>query len=108
MRSLPWVRELHDRFGESGLAVLGIHSPEFDREKSARAVAEAVRSHGLGYPTMLDNDHAYWKALGNRYWPTFYLVDRAGCLRYRVIGEMHAGTERARSVEAMVSELLAE
>jgi hypothetical protein len=35
----------------------------------------------------LDNDVVAWDAYGNRYWPTMYLIDRAGRIRYRQIGE---------------------
>jgi len=108
VRSLPWVRELRERYGKRGLTILGVHTPEFDREKSRRAVADAVRDHGLDVPTLLDNDYAYWKALDNAYWPTFYLVDRRGCVRARHVGETHAGSERARRVEAVIEGLLAE
>ncbi|QLQ33512.1 MAG: hypothetical protein HZT40_20080 [Candidatus Thiothrix singaporensis] len=55
---------------------------------------------------MIDNDFSYWKALGNRYWPAFYLIDKQGRLRARYVGETHAGDKRAKAVEAKVSQLL--
>ena len=67
-----------------------------------------VRRQGLDYPHLLDNDSAYWKALGNEYWPTVYLVDRCGRLRDRHIGEVHSGEDSGRRVEARIEALLAE
>ncbi len=55
----------------------------------------------------MDNDHAYWRALGNRYWPSFYLVDKEGAIAARVIGEVHDGDPDAKRIEMMIERLLA-
>lgn len=89
--------------------MVGIHTPEFDRERSREAVREAVEHEGLGeHAHLLDNDYAYWNALGNQYWPTLYLVDRCGRLRYRHVGEAHAGEASGQRLEAAAEALLAE
>jgi hypothetical protein len=67
-----------------------------------------VKRQGLDYPHLLDNDSAYWNALGTQYWPTVYLVDRCGRLRDRHIGEVHSGEDSGRQVEAHIEALLAE
>ena len=82
--------------------------PEFDHERQPDAVRRAVEQHGLDYPHLLDNDHAYWRALGNEYWPTTYLVDRCGRLRYRHIGEVHAGEPSGRALAERIEALLSE
>lgn len=107
-RSFPWLNAVEARFAPRGLRVLGVHSPEFERERDRDAVAAKVREFALDHPVMMDNDFAYWKALGNRYWPAFYLVDRQGRIRGRFVGETHAGEPRARRIEAMVDRLLDE
>ncbi len=89
--------------------MVGIHTPEFDRERSRDAVREAVEREGLGdHSHLLDNDYAYWTALGNQYWPTLYLVDRCGRLRYRHVGEAHADEPSGQRLEAAARALLAE
>ena len=89
--------------------MVGIHTPEFDRERTREAVREAALREGLdGHSHLLDNDHAYWSALGNQYWPTLYLVDRCGRLRYRHVGEAHAGEPSGQRLEAAAEVLLAE
>ncbi len=87
--------------------MIGIHTPEFDFEKKRARVEKAVEKYGLKHPILMDNDYAYWNALGNRYWPTFYLVDRNGAIAARIIGEMHEGEGRAAEVGELIEKLLA-
>ena len=56
---------------------------------------------------MLDNDFSYWKALGNRYWPAFYLVGRDGRIVATAIGELHRGQARGDQMESTIARLLA-
>lgn len=107
-RSFPWLKSLEERFGPKGLEVVGIHSPEFKRERKREAVQAKIREFGLDHPVMMDNDFAYWKALGNRYWPAFYLIDRKGEIRARFVGETHEGDDQAHRIEAKIQELLGE
>ena len=51
---------------------------------------------------------AYWKALRNRYWPAFYLVDKKGNIRDVVVGEIHKGDRNATKIEAKVKIMLSE
>lgn len=51
----------------------------------------------------MDNDFVNWKAYGNRYWPTKYLIGKKGVIRFFTIGE--GNHERT---EAMILKLLAE
>ena len=39
------------------------------------------------YAVAQDNDGATWNAYKNQYWPTLYLIDKIGHLRYVQIGE---------------------
>jgi thiol-disulfide isomerase/thioredoxin len=85
-RTLPFLRRIHDRY-QPDVTVVGVHSPEFAFERPVQNVERAVRGSGLEYPVGLDNDLIAWNAYGNRYWPTMYLIDRAGRIRHRQIGE---------------------
>ena len=67
-----------------------------------------MRENGLEFPVMMDNEYAYWKKLGNRYWPTFYVTDKRGRIVGKIHGETHAGTDKARKAEAAIEKLLAE
>jgi len=96
------------RHGERGLTAVGVHTPEFDHERDKKRVRAEAARHGLDYPHLIDNDQAYWRALGNEYWPTLYLVDRCGRIRARQEGEVHEGEASGRRLEAKIKELLAE
>jgi len=106
--TMPWLKEVRQRYASRGLSLVGIHTPEMTFERERPKVEAEVRKQGLDYPHLLDNDSAYWKALGNEYWPTVYLVDRCGRLRDRHIGEVHSGEDSGRRVEARIEALLAE
>lgn len=107
-RSFPWLNGLEARLADEAFTVVGIHSPEFDHERDADRVAEKIAEFDLQHPVMLDNDFAYWRALGNRYWPAFYLVDHEGQIRAVYVGETHAGDRRAQLIEAQIRRLLDE
>jgi thiol-disulfide isomerase/thioredoxin len=101
-RTLPFLRTMHVRY-RPGLAVIGVHTPEFPFERPARNVERAARARGLSFPIGLDNDYAAWDAYANRYSPSQYLIDSAGHVRYAHVGESAYGrTERA--IRALLSE----
>jgi peroxiredoxin len=99
---------VRNKFKDKNLMIIGIHSPEFDRERDVKAVKATAEKHGLSYPHYIDNDFSYWRALKNRYWPAFYLIDKKGRIRLVEVGEMHSGTARAKRLEEQIQGLLAE
>jgi thiol-disulfide isomerase/thioredoxin len=99
LRTLPYVREWHRRYGSLGLTVVGVHAPEFSFAHNADHVRRAVAEHAIEYAVVVDNDYAVWQAYANRYWPAKYLVDGEGYLRYYHFGEGgYAETEGAIQV----------
>jgi thiol-disulfide isomerase/thioredoxin len=99
----PWIQQWHARYARQGLRILAVHSPEFPHEARFENVARYVREQKIAYVVPVDNEFVTWKRFGNRAWPTLYLIDRAGQIRYRHIGEGgYAATER------MIKQLLAE
>ncbi|MBN3564890.1 redoxin family protein [Aliamphritea spongicola] len=107
-RSFPWLNSLEETFADDDFIVLGIHTPEFEHEKVRDNVAEKIAEFKLHHPVMMDNDFAYWRAMGNRYWPAFYILDKQGQVRSVYIGETHANTGQANAIEADIRRLLAE
>ncbi len=101
-RTLPFLRQIHRQY-QPDFTVVGVHSPEFAFERSVENVERAVQEDGLEYPVGLDNEFVAWNAYGNRYWPTMYLIDRAGQIRYTQIGEGNYSR-----TEAAIRTLLAE
>jgi thiol-disulfide isomerase/thioredoxin len=101
-RTLPWLKAMHARYADDGLVVVGVHTPEFDHERDASNVREAVQRLGIEYPVMLDPGYAYWRALANRYWPAFYLVGRDGRIQATAIGELHERTTQGDAFEEQI------
>jgi len=105
-KSFPWLRALEDKFSDQDFQVIGIHSPEFDREKERDNVVKKVEEFMLHHPVMMDNNRAYWRSLHNRYWPAYYIVDKEGSIRDAFIGETHAGDRNAKKIEKLITKLL--
>jgi len=98
---LPHTRELHDRYANDGLVVIGIHTPEYDEERDPAALQEAIRQYRIDWPVVADNDYRLWNAYGNRYWPAIYLIDRDGRVVYSHFGEGNYD-ETERRVRALL------
>ena len=87
VRTLPHLRAWHERYARDGAVIVGVHSPEFDFEYARANVESAVRRLGVTWPVAVDNDKTIWDAFRNAYWPTKYVADRDGRIRYKHIGE---------------------
>ncbi len=87
LRTLPYLIEWDKRYSDSGLVIVGIHTPEFEFEKNAENVKSAVQRYGIKYPVLQDNVQGTWDAYENSYWPRMYLIDAQGYIRYDKIGE---------------------
>lgn len=87
IRTLPYLKQWHSRYADLGLVIIGIHTPEFEFEKSLENVKEAVERFEIEYPVVLDNNYWTWNAFNNRYWPAKYLIDKDGYIRYTHFGE---------------------
>ncbi|MBM2842434.1 MAG: DipZ protein [Anaerolineales bacterium] len=87
LRTLPTLRDWNMRYEDSGLVTLGVHTPEFPFARDPQAVRRAIGRLGIRWPVALDNDQKIWVLFANHVWPTVYLVDRAGYIRFRREGE---------------------
>jgi thiol-disulfide isomerase/thioredoxin len=107
-RSLPWLHGVEQQFSANGLRVIGVHTPELPQEYVRANVVRKLTELHIDYPVMLDNDYSYWKALGNQYWPAFYLIDKHGQIRGLFVGETHQGDSNAAAIESAIQKLNAE
>ncbi len=103
LRTLPYLRAWAETYKNSGLVVLGVHTPEFAFEKDVDNVRRALKELKVGYPIALDNDYAVWRAFNNNYWPALYLVDAQGRIRHH-----HFGEGNYEQSERAIQQLLAE
>jgi cytochrome c biogenesis protein CcdA/thiol-disulfide isomerase/thioredoxin len=87
IRTLPYLEGWYQRYHRDGFEVVGVHTPEFPFEREASNVADAIGQFGLTYPVAQDNDYATWTAYHNQGWPSDYLIDSTGHIRYAHFGE---------------------
>jgi thiol-disulfide isomerase/thioredoxin len=101
VRTLPYLRSWYARYARDGLVIVGVHSPEFEFEKSDANVTRAVKRLDVTWPVAFDDEMRIWNAFGNRYWPAKYVTDRLGRLRY-----VHFGEGAYTEVENVLRKLL--
>ncbi len=95
LRTMPYVNAWYRHYKDSGLVIVGVHSPEFAFEKDTGNVQAAVKKFDIRHPVALDSELKIWKAFNNRFWPAHYFVDAQGQIRGHHFGEgKYARSER--------------
>lgn len=85
------------------MVVIGVHYPEFTHEADLTNLKEAIVRLDVPYAVAQDNEGHTWSAYEVRYWPTLFLIDKEGRVRYQHIGE-----GRYDEIEEMIGILLEE
>jgi thiol-disulfide isomerase/thioredoxin len=101
--TLPFVKSWHDRYQAKGLTVIGVHSPEFDEERNVESLRREVTSLDIRYAVVTDNDYETWNAYHVEAWPTAFLLDKKGRIRW-----MHVGEGGYDEADLLIQKLLAE
>ena len=100
---IPSLKDWYTAYSDQGLVIIANHYPEFDFEKDLDNLRKAVADQDIRYPVAQDNEGQTWLAYDNRFWPTLYLIDKNGRIRYTHIGE-----GSYQRTESAIQELLAE
>jgi thiol-disulfide isomerase/thioredoxin len=101
LRTEPYVRAWSQAYRDDGLAVIGVHTPEFSFEHELERVRRATKEMAIDYPVALDNDYAVWSAFDNYAWPALFFVDREGIIR-----DQYPGEGRYQRSELLIQRLL--
>lgn len=99
---LDELRPLEEKYADS-LVLIGVHSPKFEHETDADALAAAVERYAVHHPVLDDPELATWQAYTARAWPTLVVVDPEGYIVASMSGEGHA-----HGLSVLVEELIAE
>ena len=102
-RTLPYLRAWQAKYRQSGLVIVGIHTPEFSFEHDVPRVQRQVRAMKIDYPIAIDSNYRIWQAFNNQHWPALYLIDAQGHIRRRQFGE-----GEYEQCEAVLQQLLRE
>jgi thiol-disulfide isomerase/thioredoxin len=87
LSTLPMLIKWDQTYRDKGLEIIGVHSPEFEFEKNASNVQQALKAQHIAYPVALDSQLDTWTNFNNHYWPASYLIDREGRIVYVHYGE---------------------
>jgi peroxiredoxin len=86
-----------------------VHSPESAGEKVVDSIRKKAQEHGLEFPIAVDGNMATWQAWSNSMWPSVYLIDKQGRVRYWWYGELNwQGSEGEKYMREKIEELLKE
>lgn len=101
--TLPSVKSWDARYRDKGLTIIGVHTPELDIERDVNVVRREIAKLGIRYPVVTDNDNATWNAYKVDAWPTWFVIDKQGRVRW-----MHVGEGAYEETEQLIKKLLAE
>jgi len=101
--TLPPLKKWDTQYRDKGLTIIGVHTPELDRERDINQLRREVAGLGIKYPVVTDQDYTTWKAYGVEAWPTLFVLDKQGRVRWSHVGEGYYD-----ETEQVIKKLLAE
>lgn len=100
---LPSVRSWHEKYAPQGLVVIGNHFPEFAYESELTNLKQAIQDQNIPFAVVQDNQGINWRAFNTHAWPSLYLIDKEGRIRYTHIGE-GAYQETEAAIQTLLQE----
>ena len=97
------MRDWNNKYKDKGLVIIGNHYPEFSYDRELDNLKQALIDLDVQYEVAQDNDRATWGAYENRFWPSLYLIDKHGHIRF-----VHIGEGAYEITETAIQNLLAE
>lgn len=101
--TLPAIKMWDSRYRDKGLTIIGVHTPELDFERDIDQLRREVAVLGIRYPVVTDQDYSTWKAYKVEAWPTVFVLDKQGRIRWT-----HVGEGAYDQTEEVIKKLLAE
>lgn len=100
-----WHKSLSGR----GVSLIGIQTPETAAERDPDKIIAAAKKDDFQFPVLIDLESANWKAWSNTMWPTVYVIDKQGYIRFWWQGELNwQGATTDKTIEDLVARLLKE
>jgi thiol-disulfide isomerase/thioredoxin len=109
IHNLPFYQAWQAQFPKEQFGILGIHTPETDTEHDPQQLRKAVAEKRLQFPICTDSQRENWNDWGNQMWPSVYLIDKNGYIRYWWYGELNwKGANGDAFMREKVRQLIAE
>ena len=86
-RGLPYLKEWQRKYTPFGLVLVGVHTPMFPFARDPQKVQRAIERLGITYPVVMDNESLMASRYDSRSWPSLFVIDKNGFIRYRHVGE---------------------
>ena len=86
LRSLEYIGRLGGKYSKYGLKIIMVHVPEWEFEKNASNIQNAIRKYKIKFPKIIDKNRKLLKMMGVNFWPTQILI-KDGKEIYRHTGE---------------------
>ena len=87
VNTLPAIKGYDANYRSKGLTVIGIETPETGPERDFDNLTRAVKTRGIEYPVLTDYNEANWNAFNVNAWPTIFILDKQGRIRFSHVGE---------------------
>jgi thiol-disulfide isomerase/thioredoxin len=85
--TLPALKKWDAQYRDKGLTIIGVHTPELDFERDLKQLRREITKLGIKYAIVTDQDYSTWKAYGVEAWPTLFVLDKKGRVRWTHVGE---------------------
>jgi thiol-disulfide isomerase/thioredoxin len=107
--NIPAYARLLAKYRSKGVELIAIHTPEMKVEHDLEQVKAHVTRFKIDYPVLIDNGNANWSHWGVGVWPSLYVVDGDGIVRYHWFGELNwKGAGGEVKIAQVLDDLLAE
>lgn len=109
IHNFPSYKKWQDQFQRKNVSIIGIHTPETPGEKAVESVRKKAEESGFRFPIAVDNGMKNWQAWNNTMWPSVYVIDKRGYIRYWWYGELNwQGAGGEKYISGKIDELLVE
>lgn len=109
VRTLPYYNDWLKHFPKSSFSIIGIHRPETKQERIIDKVKDKAAKANMKYPIAIDNESVAWNSWANNIWPSIYLIDKNGFIRYWWYGELNwKGAESEKLLRERIRKLIHE
>lgn len=109
IRNLPHYNDWQNRFDKEHFQIIGIHRPETQYERDIEIVKAESAETGMKYPIAVDNESLTWDSYANNVWPSIYIIDKQGFVRYWWYGELNwQGAQTEKYLRGRIQELIEE
>ncbi len=101
LRMIEYIKELHDRYNDAGLVVIGVHSPAFEFAGKVESLEQVIREREITFPVVMDNDRTTFENYRNTETPALIIIDQESSIR-----SQYHGRGKQQSIERDVQVIL--